>query len=68
MLDIIAALEQEFNETESEAKIDFQNVREDIKTKNSEELSTLRSKLDARIEQLETEFQAVRGKHSIYTD
>jgi hypothetical protein len=60
ILDIIAALEQEFNQAENEAKIEFQNIRDDIKTKSGEELVNLRAKLDGRIEVLEAEFHTVR--------
>lgn len=56
---MIAALEQDFNEADIDAKLDFQNLREDIKTKNGEELSVMRQKLDQRIDELEREFQQV---------
>jgi hypothetical protein len=59
MLDIIAAMQEEFNESEQQRKQEFQSLRDEIKNKNAEEFGNLRIKLDAQIEKLEKEFAQV---------
>lgn len=55
--DILFAMEQNFNERESDAKSDFQSMRDEIKNKNLEEKHALRVQLEATVEKLWAEFQ-----------
>jgi hypothetical protein len=59
ILDVIAAMEQEFMEAENAAKQELQVLRDEIKNKNAQEFAPIRGKLEARIEQLEKLFDQV---------
>lgn len=55
--DIMFAMEQNINERESDAKSDFQSMRDEIKNKNLEEKHALRVQLEFMVENLWGQFQ-----------
>lgn len=55
--DILAAMENEFQEAEQEAWHDFESAREEIKNRNSEEYNVLKLSLENIIEELEHHFE-----------
>ena len=54
---IIDAIENEEEERENEARTAFEQLREEIRNKNLEEINMLRISLDAQIEELEQHFE-----------
>ncbi|KAJ8614620.1 hypothetical protein CTAYLR_008994 [Chrysophaeum taylorii] len=56
--DIMAAVEAEEQEREAEAKQEHEQLREEIRNRNLEEINMLRIHLDTQIEQKETDFDA----------
>lgn len=64
LLDVMLAMEEEFHAADNDAKTRFQNARDEIKTRNAEEFSLLRLKLDAQIQKLEKQFDE---SHQTYT-
>eukprot|EP00968_Pinguiococcus_pyrenoidosus_P022485 scaffold3273_cov244-Pinguiococcus_pyrenoidosus.AAC.2 len=66
--DIIAAIEAEEAERETEAKQEHDSVREDIKNRNSDDLQLLRMTLDQRIEELEQSFESAHLTYLQNTD
>jgi len=56
--DILFAMEQNFNERETDAKSEFQSMRDEIKNKNLEEKHALRVQLETTVEELWSQFQA----------
>eukprot|EP00735_Rhodelphis_limneticus_P007283 TRINITY_DN1979_c0_g1::TRINITY_DN1979_c0_g1_i1::g.23125::m.23125 TRINITY_DN1979_c0_g1::TRINITY_DN1979_c0_g1_i1::g.23125 ORF type:complete len:513 (-),score=165.76,sp/A8JB22/CCD65_CHLRE/51.73/6e-148,NYD-SP28_assoc/PF14775.1/3.2e+03,NYD-SP28_assoc/PF14775.1/6.3e+03,NYD-SP28_assoc/PF14775.1/2.5e+03,NYD-SP28_assoc/PF14775.1/2.5e+03,NYD-SP28_assoc/PF14775.1/4.8e-11,NYD-SP28/PF14772.1/7.2e-06,NYD-SP28/PF14772.1/1.5e+04,NYD-SP28/PF14772.1/1.5e+04,Cas_GSU0054/PF09609.5/0.02,GIDA/PF01134.17/2.8e+02,GIDA/ len=62
-LDIMQAMENEFNDQDAEARQDFESQREEIKSKNQEEYNVLRITLETMIDELERHFD---GAHSSY--
>ena len=57
MLAIIEAIERQEEEVESEAKHAFEQLREEIRNRNGEDINMLRISLDAQIEELENQFE-----------
>lgn len=68
MLDIMATMEAEFNEQESDARQEFESTREEIKNKNSEEYNVLRFTLEGFIEELERHFDAAHANYMATTE
>ncbi|XP_062979205.1 dynein regulatory complex subunit 2 [Elgaria multicarinata webbii] len=63
--DVLLAMEQNFADSEYEARLDFQSTRDDVKNKNLEEKHYLRMQLEGKVEELWKRFQqALRN----YTD
>merc|ERR1712076_118322 len=56
--DILFAMEQNFNERETDANSEFQSMRDEIKNKNLEEKHALRVQLETTVEELWSQFQA----------
>ena len=54
---IIEAVEQQEEEVESEAKHSFEQLREEIRNRNGEDINMLRINLDTQIEDLEHQFE-----------
>lgn len=54
---VIETIEHEENERESEARHAFEQIREEARNKNLEEINMLRISLDAQIEDLEQHFE-----------
>lgn len=63
MLAIIEAVDRQEEEVESEAKHAFEQLREEIRNRNGEDINMLRISLDAQIEELENQFE---GAHVTY--
>eukprot|EP00605_Chrysophyceae_sp_TOSAG23-4_P001031 GSChrysophyteH1.ASY1.ANO1.1133.1 assembled CDS len=57
MLAIIEAVEAEEEECENEARHKFEQLREEIRNRNGEDINMLRISLDAQIEELEQQFE-----------
>ena len=57
MLAIIEAVETEEEECENEARHQFEQLREEIRNRNGEDINMLRISLDAQIEELEQQFE-----------
>ena len=55
--DIMAAVDAEEQEREAEAKQEHEQMREEIRNKNLEEINMLRIGLDSQIEDLEQHFE-----------
>jgi hypothetical protein len=60
LLEVMAAMEKEFDETEQDARHEFESHCEEIKSKSSEELNVLKMQLEALIEDLEKMFENAR--------
>lgn len=54
---VIETIESDENERDAEAKHSFEQLREEIRNKNLEEINMLRISLDAQIEELEQHFE-----------
>lgn len=54
---VIETIEQDENDREAEAKHSFEQLREEIRNRNLEEINMLRISLDAQIEDLEQHFE-----------
>lgn len=59
LLSIIAAMEREFEDAETVARQEFQDLRDDIRSSNSEEMATLKAKLELRLQALMREHEQV---------
>lgn len=66
--DVSFAMEQEFSERESDARQDFQSMRDEIKNKNLEEKHALRIQLEASVEALWKQFQAALKSYNETTE
>ncbi|XP_006035249.1 dynein regulatory complex subunit 2 isoform X1 [Alligator sinensis] len=55
--DVMLAMEQNFGESDYEARLEFQSTRDDIKNKNLEEKHYLRVQLEGTVEELWRRFQ-----------
>eukprot|EP00232_Nephroselmis_pyriformis_P026137 CAMPEP_0182864200 /NCGR_PEP_ID=MMETSP0034_2-20130328/7042_1 /TAXON_ID=156128 /ORGANISM="Nephroselmis pyriformis, Strain CCMP717" /LENGTH=528 /DNA_ID=CAMNT_0024996449 /DNA_START=166 /DNA_END=1749 /DNA_ORIENTATION=+ len=68
MQDIMAAMEQEFEQAEAEARQEFESQREEIKNRNSEEYNVLKISLESTIEELERHFESAHQAYLATTD
>ena len=68
MMDIMALMEAEFNDTEMEARQEFESAREEIKNKNSEDYQSLRFVLEQLIEELERHFDSAHANYMQTTE
>ncbi|XP_054831288.1 dynein regulatory complex subunit 2 isoform X1 [Eublepharis macularius] len=66
--DVLLAMEQNFGESEYEAKLDFQSTRDDIKNKNLEEKHYLRMQLEGKVEELWKRFQQALRNYTEATE
>ncbi|XP_065275821.1 dynein regulatory complex subunit 2 [Emys orbicularis] len=66
--DVLLALEQNFSESEYEAKLDFQSTRDDVKNKNLEEKHYLRVQLEGTVEELWKRFQQALKNYTEATE
>lgn len=57
LIAIVEAVEQQEEEVESEAKHAFEQLREEIRNRNGEDINMLRINLDTQIEDLEHQFE-----------
>jgi len=68
MLDILAQMEFDFQEQETDARHEFEATREEIKNKNSEEYNVLRFTLEGLIEELERHFDSAHSNYMATTE
>jgi len=68
VMDIIFAMEQEFEEAEAEAKSEFTSLRDEIKNKNLEDKHALRIQLEGQVEELWRQFQAALKNYNESTE
>ncbi|KAJ1558798.1 Dynein regulatory complex subunit 2 [Nowakowskiella sp. JEL0078] len=59
ILGIMARMEQDFQETEADAKHEYSSMKDDVKNKNLEEKHALRIQLEGTVEDLWRQFQTV---------
>jgi len=65
---IMAAVEQENNDAEAEAKQEHEQLREEIRNRNLEDINVLRITLDSTIEELEQHFETAHLNYLQNTD
>ncbi|KAI9328161.1 coiled-coil domain-containing protein 65-like protein [Obelidium mucronatum] len=68
ILGIITRMEQEFQETEADAKHEYSSQKDDIKNKNLEEKHALRIQLEGTVEDLWRQFQAALNQYNSSTE
>lgn len=68
LMDIIFAMEQEFEEMEAEARQDFHSLRDEIKNKNLEDKHALRIQLEGQVEDLWKQFQLALKNYNETTE
>lgn len=68
IMDIIFAMEQEFEESEAEARSEFTSLRDEIKNKNLEDKHALRIQLEGQVEDLWKQFQAALKSYNESTE
>jgi hypothetical protein len=68
LLDIMAAVEAEEREREAEAKQEHEQMREEIRGKNLEDINILRITLEGTIEELERHFESAHLNYLQNTD
>ncbi|XP_056654313.1 dynein regulatory complex subunit 2 [Monodelphis domestica] len=66
--DVFLAMEQNFTETEYEAKLEFQSMWDDLKNKNLEEKHFLRMQLETTVEDLWRRFQEALKNYTDATE
>jgi hypothetical protein len=65
---IVATMENDFNEQQAAAKQDFHSAKDEIKGKASEEYNILSIVLDSQIEQLGSQFEQLHARYLMETD
>jgi len=68
IMDIIFAMEQEFEEAETEARQEFTSLRDEIKNKNLEDKHALRIQLEGQVEDLWKQFQSALKNYNDSTE
>eukprot|EP00112_Aurelia_sp_Birch-Aquarium-sp1_P015187 Seg3346.2 transcript_id=Seg3346.2/GoldUCD/mRNA.D3Y31 product="Dynein regulatory complex subunit 2" protein_id=Seg3346.2/GoldUCD/D3Y31 len=68
IMDVVFAMEHEFEERESDARQEFQSLRDEIKNKNLEEKHALRIQLEGQVEELWKQFQAALKNYNETTE
>jgi len=66
--DILFAMDQNFQERESEAKSEFQSLRDEIKNKNLEEKHALRVQLETKVDDLWQQFRQALQNYNETTE
>ncbi|KAL5016348.1 hypothetical protein ScPMuIL_005937 [Solemya velum] len=66
--DILFAMEQNFQERETDAKSDFQSMRDEIKNKNLEEKHALRVALETKVDDLWQQFKQALQSYNETTE
>ncbi|KAH0629153.1 hypothetical protein JD844_011008 [Phrynosoma platyrhinos] len=66
--DVLLAMEQNFADSEYEARLDFQSTRDDVKNKNLEEKHYLRMQLEGKVEELWKRFQQALRNYTEATE
>lgn len=68
IMDVMFAMEHEFEERQNDAKQEFQSLRDEIKNKNLEEKHALRIQLEGQVEELWKQFQAALKNYNETTE
>ncbi|KAJ3124658.1 Dynein regulatory complex subunit 2 [Nowakowskiella sp. JEL0407] len=68
LLGIMTRMEQDFQETEADAKHEYSSVKDDIKNKNLEEKHALRIQLEGTVEDLWRQFQSALNQYTSSTE
>ncbi|KND01614.1 uncharacterized protein SPPG_03412 [Spizellomyces punctatus DAOM BR117] len=68
ILGIMTRMEQEFQDTEADAKHEYSSMRDDVKNKNLEEKHALRIQLEGTVEDLWRQFQAALNQYNTSTE
>lgn len=68
LLDIIATVDRDESEREAEAKQEFDQMREEIRNKNLEDINVLRITLEGNIDSLESKFEQSHMNYLQATD
>ncbi|KAI9189130.1 hypothetical protein H9P43_000558 [Blastocladiella emersonii ATCC 22665] len=68
ILGVIYRMDQDFSETEADARHEYQSSRDDVKNKNLEEKHALRIQLEGTIEDLWRQFQVALANYNAATD
>ncbi|XP_066473184.1 dynein regulatory complex subunit 2 [Tiliqua scincoides] len=66
--DVLLAMDQNFNDSDYEARLDFQSTRDDVKNKNLEEKHYLRMQLEGKVEELWKRFQQALRNYTEATE
>jgi len=66
--DIMFAMEQQFEESEADARQEFHSIRDEIKNKNLEDKHALRIQLESQVEDLWKQFQAALKNYNETTE
>jgi capsule polysaccharide export protein KpsE/RkpR len=61
-------MEQDFQETEADAKHEYSSLKDDVKNKNLEEKHALRIQLEGTVEDLWRQFQAALNQYNASTE
>ena len=68
ILGIMARMDQEFQDTEADAKHEYSSTKDDVKNKNLEEKHALRIQLEGAVEDLWRQFQAALNLYNSSTE
>ncbi|KAJ3300086.1 Dynein regulatory complex subunit 2, partial [Borealophlyctis nickersoniae] len=68
ILGIMTRMEQDFQETEADAKHEYSSMKDDVKNKNLEEKHALRIQLEGTVEELWRQFQAALNQYNTSTE
>ncbi|KAJ3042758.1 Dynein regulatory complex subunit 2 [Rhizophlyctis rosea] len=68
ILGIMARMEQDFQETEADARHEYSSMKDDVKNKNLEEKHALRIQLEGTIEDLWKQFQLALSQYTTSTE
>ncbi|KAI9205758.1 coiled-coil domain-containing protein 65-like protein [Polychytrium aggregatum] len=68
LVGIMTRMDQEFQETEGDAKHEYSSLKDDIKNKNLEEKHSLRIQLEGTVEDLWKQFQAALNQYNTGTE
>lgn len=66
--DVLLAMDQNYNDSDYEARLDFQSTRDDVKNKNLEEKHYLRMQLEGKVEELWKRFQQALRNYTEATE
>ncbi|KAI9309711.1 coiled-coil domain-containing protein 65-like protein, partial [Zopfochytrium polystomum] len=68
VLGIMAKMEQDFQDTEADAKHEYSSLKDDVRNKNLEEKHALRIMLEASVEDLWKQFQSALNQYNSSTE
>ncbi|KAI9089819.1 hypothetical protein DFS34DRAFT_383151 [Phlyctochytrium arcticum] len=68
ILGIMSRMEQDFQDTEADARHEYSSMRDDVKNKNLEEKHALRIQLEGSVEDLWRQFQSALNQYNASTE